>query len=133
MPATYPHIAASPLASCLSDLQLVRAARTGTARLCCPAVFPGFAGHFPEAPVLPAVMQLLAVRLLAEALVENRLAPVKVERLKFKGMVSPDEVIRVRVSLKDCADGLGAGFSLDREGTAIASGTIIFCSSGTEG
>jgi len=103
------------------------------AQLSCPAEFPGFAGHFPEAPVLPAVMQLLAVRLLAEALVDNRLAPVRVERLKFKGMVSPTEVILVRLGLKDCADGIGVEFSLDREGTAIASGTIIFRPGGGEG
>jgi len=83
--------------------------------------------------VLPAVMQLLSVRLLAEAMVENRLAPVGVERLKFKGMVSPGEVVRVRVTFKDRTDGLGAEFSLDREGAAIASGTIIFRPIGAEG
>ncbi len=83
--------------------------------------------------MLPAVMQLLAVRLLAEAVVEGRLAPIRVERLKFKGMVTPTEVIRIRVGLKDCADGLGAEFSLDREGAAIASGTIIFQPVGAEG
>ena len=133
MPSTYPHIIASPLAGCLTELQLDHTARTVVALLSCPAEFPGFAGHFPEAPVLPAVMQLLAVRLLAEALVDIGLAPFRVERLKFKGMVSPTEVIRVRLGLKDCADGLGAEFSLDREGTAIASGTIIFRPCGAEG
>lgn len=133
MATTYPHIAASPLAGCLSDLRLDREARTGLAQLSCPVEFPGFAGHFPAAPVLPAVMQLLAVRLVAEALLERRLAPVRVGRLKFKGMVSPGELVRVRVGVKDTEDGLGVEFSLDRAGSPVASGTIIFRPIGAEG
>jgi len=132
MPSPVANITASPLAGCLADVQVDREARTGMAHLSCPTDFPGFAGHFPAAPVLPAVMQLLAVRLLAEVIVGGELLPVRVERLKFKGMVSPCEVVRVRVSQKDCPDGLGVVFSLDREGAAIANGTIVFRHVGAE-
>jgi len=132
MPSSFANITASPLAGCLTDMQVDLAALTSTAHLCCPADFPGFAGHFPEAPVLPAVMQLLAVRLLAEVIVGGALLPVSVERLKFKGMVSPGEVIRVRVTLKDRGDGFGGEFSLDRQGAPIASGTIVFSQSRPE-
>jgi 3-hydroxyacyl-[acyl-carrier-protein] dehydratase len=110
----------------LTDLQLDHAARTGTALLCCPADFPGFAGHFPSQPVLPAVLQLLAVRLLAESLLATPLAPVGGDRLKFKGMVGPGEVVTVRVSLHDHGDLLKGEFRLDRGEAPVASGTLIF-------
>ncbi|NTV15347.1 MAG: beta-hydroxyacyl-ACP dehydratase [Desulfobulbaceae bacterium] len=133
MPSSYANITASPLAGCLTDLRVDREARTGGAQLCCPPTFPGFVGHFPGAPVLPAVLQVLAVRLLAEAILGSGLAPLGVERLKFKGMVHPGEVVRVSLVLKDRAAGLGAEFALDREGAPIASGCIIFRPGGKQG
>ena len=132
MLSIFANITASPLAGCLTDLVLDHEAGIGMALLCCPADFPGFVGHFPAAPVLPAVMQLLAVRLLTEVVVANHLVPVRVERLKFKGMVTPGEEVRVRVALKEREDGIGAEFSLDRDGAAIAGGTIVFSLSGRE-
>lgn len=133
MPTTLSYIAASPLAGYLTDLSLDRPALTATARLFCPPDFPGFAGHFPEQPVLPAVLQLLAVRLLAESLLETPLTPVAAERLKFKGMVGPDEAVNVRVSLRDQAGLLKGEFRLDREGAPIASGTLNFRRTAGEG
>lgn len=121
-----PYISASPLAGYLTDLHLDRPALTATARLFCPPDFPGFAGHFPEQPVLPAVLQLLAVRLLAESLLTTALTPVGGERLKFKGMVGPDEAVNLRVSLRDQAGLLKGEFRLDRDGAPIASGTLHF-------
>lgn len=120
------YIAASPLADCLTDLLLDHQNETATARLCCPADFPGFAGHFPGQPVLPAVLQLLAVRLLAETLRETKLTPVGVERLKFKGMVGPNEVVELRVRLNDQAGLLKGEFRLARGSAPIASGTLLF-------
>lgn len=128
-----PNLSASPLAGCMQVQQVDREARSGVASLCCPPSFPGFAGHFPEAPVLPAVMQLLAVRLLAESIVAVGLVPVAGERLKFKGMVQPDERVALRVSLKERVGQLAAEFSLDREGAPIASGTLLFRNPGGEG
>lgn len=126
MPTTSAYIAASPLTGCLTDLRVDRQAATATAQLCCPADFPGFAGHFPDQPVLPAVLQLLAVRLLAEALLETPLAPVNADRLKFKGMVGPDETVNLRVTLREQTGPLKVEFSLDKAGAPIASGTLVF-------
>lgn len=126
MPNPSPYIAASPLAGYLSDLRVDREAFTATALLCCPANFSGFAGHFPDQPVLPAVLQLLAVRLLAESLLETPLRPVGGDRLKFKGMVGPNESVNLRVTLRDQAGQLKGEFSLDKTGAPIASGTLLF-------
>ncbi len=126
MPSSYANITASPLAGCLTDLRVDRRAATATAQLCCPADFPGFAGHFPDQPVLPAVLQLLAVRLLAEYLLETPLAPVNADRLKFKGMVGPDETVNLRVTMRDQSGPLKVEFSLDKAGAPIASGTLLF-------
>lgn len=126
MPNTSPYVAASPLAGYLTDLRVDRQAFIATARLCCPADFPGFAGHFPDQPVLPAVLQLLAVRLLAESLLEAPLTPVGGDRLKFKGMIGPDESINLRVTLRDQSGPLKGEFSLDKVGAPIASGTLVF-------
>ncbi len=132
-PESSPGIAASPLAGCLSHLELDRAGGSGTATLCCPPDFLGFAGHFPDEPILPAVVQLMAVRLLAETLAAHPLAAVAVERLKFKGMVRPGEAIAVRLKLREQGDRLRGDFSLTREAAVIASGALIFQAAGGEG
>ena len=126
MSTTSSYIVASPLAGYLTDLRVDREASTATALLCCPADFPGFAGHFPDQPILPAVLQLLAVRLLAESLLETPLTPVNGDRLKFKGMVGPDELVNLRVSRRDLAGPLKIEFSLDKTGAPVASGTLLF-------
>ncbi len=130
---SYSPIAASPLAGCLADPEIDPLARTGSIHLCCPEDFPGFDGHFPGEPILPAVLQLMAVRLLAETMAGTPLASVGVERLKFKGMVRPTEEIMVRVSLDEERELLRADFSLERESTTVASGTLVFRTTGAGG
>jgi 3-hydroxyacyl-[acyl-carrier-protein] dehydratase len=100
---------------------------TVSAELCCPADFPGFAGHFPGQPVLPAVLQLLVVRMLAGDLVQKSLEPVQTGKMKFKEMIRPDERVAVEVSLTR-RDGLWQGqFKLRKSGTTLAaSGTVLY-------
>lgn len=126
MPTTSSYIVASPLAGYLTDLRVDREAFTATALLCCPVAFSGFAGHFPDQPVLPAVLQLLAVRLLAESLLETELTPVGGDRLKFKGMVGPNEVVNLQVTLRDQSGPLKVEFRLEKAGAPVASGTLLF-------
>jgi 3-hydroxyacyl-[acyl-carrier-protein] dehydratase len=57
--------------------------------------FVGFAGHFPGNPVLPAVVQLLAGRIAAEALLGRPLALRAVTQAKFLQPVGPGEVVRL--------------------------------------
>ena len=97
-----------------------------TAELSFPADFPAFAGHFPGQPVLPAVIQLAVVRSLTADLLERPLEPIRTRRLKFKGMVGPDDLVQVRVEVKKEEDNWLASFKLARDGKAVSSGAIIF-------
>jgi 3-hydroxyacyl-[acyl-carrier-protein] dehydratase len=96
------------------------------AELCFPADFPAFAGHFPGQPVLPAVIQLAVVRSLTVDLLKRPLEPVRTRRLKFKGMVGPDDLVQVRVEIKKEEENWLANFKLDHDGKAVSAGAIIF-------
>jgi len=96
------------------------------AELCCPADFPAFAGHFPGQPVLPAVIQLAVVRSLTSDLLGRSLEPVRTERLKFRGMVGPDDLVHVRVEIKKEGENWLSRFKLDHGGKLVSSGAVIF-------
>jgi len=75
--------------------ELRREAEGGAQVFCLPADFPGFAGHFPGYPVLPAVLQVLAAQVLVEELRGRPLRLTKLERAKFLRPVRPGEPLRV--------------------------------------
>ena len=60
-----------------------------------PGSFPGFAGHFPGAPVLPGVLVLKLGELMASLAAGVPLRPLGVERAKFARPVRPGEPLRV--------------------------------------
>ncbi len=64
-----------------------------------PDSFPGFDGHFPGQPVLPAIIQLAAVRYLAERGLGQSLRPGNYSRTKFRGIIQPDDEIEVTLDL----------------------------------
>ncbi len=64
-----------------------------------PQSFSGFEGHFPESPVLPAIVQLTAVRYLAEAVTQKLLLPQKISKTKFRSMITPDQDIHINLFL----------------------------------
>lgn len=80
--------------------------------------FPGFAGHFPGYPVLPAVVQVLAAQLLAEDVTGLRLRLQQIENAKFLLQLHPDEVIEVR-----CRERHAAGRTLWEASLHAAAGT----------
>lgn len=59
------------------------------------ADFPGFSGHFPERPILPAVIQIMAASLLVEASTGQRLLPAAIERAKFVQTIVPGAVVEI--------------------------------------
>lgn len=117
-----------PLFGKIVDKQVVdRDQGTISAELCCPADFPAFDGHFPGQPVLPAVMQLVVVRMLAARLLQAPLETVKTGKMKFKGMIQPDEQVRVQVAVEEIDDGQWkAVFKLARLESVVATGSILF-------
>lgn len=57
--------------------------------------FPAFAGHFPGAPVLPAVVQIMAAHELLETATGLRLAPAAIDRAKFTQPVTPGAPVEI--------------------------------------
>ncbi|EKD37038.1 MAG: hypothetical protein ACD_75C01283G0006 [uncultured bacterium] len=89
--------------------------------------YPGFQGHFPEQPILPAIVQLAAVRYLCECALGCDLLPKKYNKIKFKGIIRPNERVVVTVDLADGAAGWHGSFSLRRPaGEMVASGSVDF-------
>ena len=87
--------------------------------------FCAYEGHFPGKPILPAIVQLAAVRILAETALETSLIPNKLTKIKFKGMVQPDDQIKVIVSLtRDKLLWQGSLKLLKDTGEIITSGNI---------
>lgn len=62
---------------------------------CLPESFAGFDGHFPDNPVVPAVVQLLMGLHLAEAAAGQALVIVQVVKAKFVQPLRPLEKIEV--------------------------------------
>jgi 3-hydroxyacyl-[acyl-carrier-protein] dehydratase len=58
--------------------------------------FAGFEGHFPDNPVVPAVVQLLMGALVAEAVAGRTLTVVQVAKAKFLHPLRPLEDINLR-------------------------------------
>lgn len=65
--------------------------------------FPGFGGHFPGAPILPAVVQIQAVVALASETAGEPLRLAAVESAKFLSPVRPGET--VVASVRRCESG----------------------------
>jgi 3-hydroxymyristoyl/3-hydroxydecanoyl-(acyl carrier protein) dehydratase len=87
-----------------------------------------FAGHFPGAPVLPGVAQLVALVLdRVHALWPELGAPTRVGRLKFKQPIAPGD--RLELVLEREPAGAGAPrvhFQIARGGVACTVGVMTF-------
>jgi 3-hydroxyacyl-[acyl-carrier-protein] dehydratase len=59
------------------------------------ADFPGFSGHFPGRPILPAVLQIMAANQLVEATTGQRLLAAAIERAKFVQPIVPGAVVEI--------------------------------------
>ena len=87
--------------------------------------FTGFAGHFPNKPILPAIVQLGVVRRLAEWVCDQKLQAGAYRKVKFKAAVMPREKISVDLSLTLAPDLLQGRFTLykpDSDGEIVAVG-----------
>lgn len=94
----------------------------GEAEFLFPADFIGFFGHFPEQAILPAVVQLGAVRCLASRLVGCGLSPTGYRRAKFRQVVFPETAIRLEIVLHSQEVGWNGTFRFSGGGELIAEG-----------
>ena len=62
----------------------------------CPATdFIGFDGHFPDYPILPAMLQILLGIIVSEELYGQKLALQKLDKAKFMAQIQPEQSITV--------------------------------------
>jgi len=92
-----------------------------TGRYCFSDDFPGFSGHFPGYPILPAVVQLIAAQCLIEEQKGHQLLLSSVQNAKFLQEIRPGNEISVQ-----CTDCLVKGAPGSR--TEIHSGGKIAAS-----
>lgn len=92
--------------------------------------FPGFDGHFPSQPVLPAIIQLAAVRYLAEQGLGQSIQPGGYSRTKFRGIIQPNEEIKITADLYAEKKQWSGKFTLKRAAQELVSrGCFVFVSS----
>lgn len=90
-----------------------------------PAGFPGFAGHFPGYPILPAVVQMLTALCLAEDWGGRPLRLLAVEHAKFMMPLGPQQKIVVQCRERRKADRRLLDARLCREEQLAASFTLV--------
>lgn len=87
--------------------------------------YTGFRGHFPDNPILPAIVQLAAVRYLCERALGRDLSPQKYDKIKFKGIIRPNDRLVVAVDLSGGETGWHGTFSLTQEDAEVAATGIV--------
>lgn len=97
-----------------------------TGRYCFPADFVGFQGHFPDQPILPGILELAALRLLVERVVERDLRLVEATRLKFRAVVRPGDEVVVAGNIGQRGDGWQVSFGWQRGHEKIGDGVLTF-------
>ena len=86
--------------------------------------FIGFSGHFPDYPILPAVLQVLLAQLLAEQVIGLPLAVISLTRAKFTQQLRPGDQIDVRLSCREMEGGWHCASELQVSGQRAASFTL---------
>lgn len=94
--------------------------------------FSGFDGHFPGMPILPAIMQLAAVRLTVEMCTGNNYVLTGLDGNKFKGIIRPKDLLLVHVKVKNRDDGLRGSFTMTVDGNLMSSGKFGLARRGCE-
>ena len=108
------------LAAALAEPCLAEPGR-GVWCFCFASDFPGFAGHFPAYPVLPAMLQVLVGVMLCERIAGVGLKLLRVERAKFAAQIKPQQEIVVSCRLQGEGAGLTARVELASAGRKAAS------------
>jgi acyl-coenzyme A synthetase/AMP-(fatty) acid ligase len=80
-----------------------------------------FEGHFPQMVVVPGFVQLDWVMDLAEHLTGSAVTLTRVENLKFKNLLHPDQIIDLRARLSERADALTFQL-LHQDGRVVSQG-----------
>jgi 3-hydroxymyristoyl/3-hydroxydecanoyl-(acyl carrier protein) dehydratase len=80
----------------------------------------GFAGHFPDRPVLPAIGQLVLIDTLLGRCDPGHRGIVAVDQVRFQEPVGPDDTLTVAIRL----DGDAVRFTIHRDGRSVGRGSL---------
>jgi 3-hydroxyacyl-[acyl-carrier-protein] dehydratase len=89
--------------------------------------FPGFSGHFPGRPILPAVIQIMAASLLVETATGRRLTPSTIERAKFVHPIVPGELVEITCRRIPGVESDTWDARIDSDRQAAASFSLTLC------
>lgn len=94
-----------------------------TAQVQVPADSVWFDGHFPEIAVLPGVAQLAVIVDILSEVLQKKVRPVEVSRVRFKLAIMPAETVTVQIMPNKNAS-LAYGFRLSKGQELACSGFI---------
>jgi len=90
-----------------------------------------FLGHFPNAPIMPGVLQVAAMSQLSEALVRRRVGAdmhiclEQIRRLKFRQPVGPGDQLLIEVELQEQDSSFVGKAKVSVNGSATSGGEIV--------
>ncbi len=87
------------------------------------ASHPGFEGHFPGFPLLPAVSQIDLVKDLIELCLKDRVRCRSLRNVKFKAMLRPDTEVTIKLQFLDEES---VRWTLSHEKLIFSSGIFTF-------
>ena len=104
--------------------------QTFSRRLCIPADYAWFEGHFEGYPVLAGAVQLKEIILPSIRLAFPALGPVRsMNRVKFNQRILPGDELVVQLKLQPSTEVVA--FAIDRDGDSCSSGTLRFSKPGS--
>lgn len=93
-----------------------------TLRLKLDAEHRAFAGHFPDHPVLPGVVQLAWVQMLARDAFALQTPVMHLEQIKFRALITPGGEVQLRLRLD--AERGKVSFEYRQEDKIVSSGRL---------
>ena len=94
-----------------------------------PESFCGFAGHFPDFPIVPAVIQVMMAQILVEEYLPQCAAIGGIQRAKFLRQIKPDENIQVCCSTKTVRNRKVVDVLIEVDGSPAAT-MLLLCVNG---
>lgn len=85
-----------------------------------------FQGHFPEAPILPGVVQLEFAHRLAEELLHASLSLKAVKKMKFVNVVQPKDTIEIEVSSERESAPADVSYTIFKGDAVCSSGVLVY-------
>ncbi len=98
---------------------------SGQQSFCFKSDFLGFSGHFPDYPILPAVLQVLIAHMLAETIMGVPLSVMALNRAKFVQQVRPNDQVDVQVTCREKEGELHCASELMVAAQRVASFSLV--------